>query len=259
MGIFKKNRQLALCMAIILTLCAGCGNGSQDETNGPTDPPIIDPSLDIIPPISATPSKESPRPGQDDTDQPKPTALPMISELRSYRAVLLNKQRFYSTDANREYYLNEYDFGNEAGQPYEIERFSAVDMDGDGIVEIVLEISSDTGDRLLLRHEGGTVYGFAFPLRLMKWLKKDGSFESSESSQHVACLKLEFNAGTYIEEELWYSYGDFYDPSKSVYRIAGEEVTVDDVYAGWGVQSAKEDVDWYRMTTENVDLMFSGF
>jgi hypothetical protein len=79
------------------------------------------------------------------------------------------------TDAESKRTILFKDYCNDNGLEEKYLRFAIVDLDGDGIPEIVLE--HPHGIIRILRYENGTVYGFTFSNRAMNNIKKDGTFE----------------------------------------------------------------------------------
>ena len=83
--------------------------------------------------------------------------------------------------------------------PREYSRFSVVDMDRDGIPEIVI----NPGACIVLHHEGDTVYAWQFGSRHMQLLRKDGSYYgSSGASAGVYVRVKKFDGRTFEEEYL---------------------------------------------------------
>ena len=69
-----------------------------------------------------------------------------------------------------------------------VDRFAVVDMDGDGICEVIVSVQTEEeGSRshLVLRQDGKYVCGYAFRPGEMLDLKKDGSFFSRDRDHHL--------------------------------------------------------------------------
>ena len=93
-----------------------------------------------------------------------------------------------SPDKNGKYRY--YDTQQDDSQKYKVQEYAEVDMDKDGNKEIVLQMSSS--DVLLLRNYQGDIYGYVFPFRGMKGIKKDGSFEGSSGAGYIDVGTLRF-------------------------------------------------------------------
>ena len=85
-------------------------------------------------------------------------------EAQAFRSVLAGETPFISvTDDNQEYYIDEYDA--QLGDPEDIDYnkvlyFSVIDLDKDGIQEIVL--SRSFGDTQILHYRSGVVYSYMY-------------------------------------------------------------------------------------------------
>ena len=96
-------------------------------------------------------------------------------EMTAYLAVMLSEEKFISvTDDNQEYYLNNYHLrkGN-YDEDFRILYFSVVDMDQDGVYELVL-----TGGYVIqiMHYEGGQVHSYQFSYNEIGAIAKNGVF-----------------------------------------------------------------------------------
>ncbi len=106
--------------------------------------------------------------------------------MQTFKAVLLNEQTLLCTDKSpyddldHEWngYLNELAYDT---NPIKTPQFAVVDLDGDGVSEVVLALEDYNGF-IILRYKENKVYGFIVSYRSMYNLKADGSFMSSSSS-----------------------------------------------------------------------------
>lgn len=167
--------------------------------------------------------------------------------LDEYQHILRNDGGFYGVDGDR-HTLAEYiaeDYGNT--NPSDA-RFAIVDMDGDGIREVVLDIPPH--DVLVLRYYSGEVYGYGFGVRALRDIKVDGSFYGSESASSGGCYRLAFAHSDCERIEL-----AFYDGEDNEYRLHGEQSTEEEVDAF--LNAKKEDVSWYVLSDENIQRYLS--
>ena len=141
---------------------------------------------------------------------------------------------------------------------YHIERFAIIDMDGDGVSELVLASQPD-GDSLILHYGGdGVVYGFGIPYRQFRFLKEDGTFTQLSWMQDWGSIaRVNFvRDGTqaHMELEFLYEWEQVFKYYDGVYRLTlylnGELFT--DFEEGWailelarGYQDNKDYVIWY--------------
>lgn len=111
--------------------------------------------------------------------------------------ILLENHAFYSHDFEKEMSIAEYceTFGAGSDITVEVPKFTVVDMDGDGVSEVVLWIrvngTSDYGT-MVLRYQDGKVYGTSFAYRQLFNLRKDGSFDYSGGGDNDGSAVLKF-------------------------------------------------------------------
>lgn len=113
----------------------------------------------------------------------------------------------------------------------EVIKFTVIDLDGNGENEIVLWIQSNNGLDYgfeILYFQDQEVYGFTLPYRGFMDLKTDGTFYSSGGIDNRGIRKLRFSERGYTIEEV--------SESES--------------------QEEKTDVEWYDLTSDNVELAF---
>lgn len=112
-----------------------------------------------------------------------------------------------------------------------VTKFTIIDLDGNGENEIVLWIQanerSDYGFEILY-FQDQEVYGFTLPYRGFMHLKTDGTFYSSGGMDNKGIGKLQFSERGYTIEDV-----------------------SDDEF-----QDEKADVEWYDLTSYNVELAF---
>ena len=119
------------------------------------------------------------------------------SELEAYKAVLQNKVKFLSTDNKKKVYLNEFLTNKEIyGTIFKVPHFTVLDMDGDKIPEVVLELTQ--GDYVefyeVFHYMKGEVYGYIRVLRGLERLKMDGTFSYANSAFDTGYGKLRFKS-----------------------------------------------------------------
>ena len=112
-----------------------------------------------------------------------------------------------------------------------VTKFTIIDLDGNGENEIVLWIQanerSDYGFEILY-FQDQEVYGFTLPYRGFMHLKIDGTFYSSGGMDNKGIGKLQFSERGYTIED-----------------VSDDES-----------QDEKADVEWYDLTSYNVELAF---
>jgi hypothetical protein len=160
-----------------------------------------------------------------------------IAVIESHKQVLLNEITISTTDKGKVYLKNYYDDDNP-----EI-KFAVVDMDGDGIPEVVLKSAySSIECALVLRYEDNVVYTVDLQYYGHCAISKKGLFSHKIGAGHWTVNRLRFHKGAYEEillaEELEY---------RDEYFVNGIAVTEDEYIA-----FSYDEVDWYDYTIENV-------
>lgn len=115
--------------------------------------------------------------------------------------VLMEQDTFYRHDDGMYRYLKEY-CQSESGRmncPVSITRYAFVDLDGDGIQEAIADFRFAGNEQVMcmvLRYEGGTVFGQEFSYRQMSNIKQDGTFAFSGSGDNDGWAKLRWDSST---------------------------------------------------------------
>ncbi|MBQ8345227.1 MAG: hypothetical protein IJY42_03065 [Clostridia bacterium] len=122
--------------------------------------------------------------------------------------------------------------------------FAAVDMNGDGQTEVVLESGAE--NMLVLRTLDGLILGYRFPVSNMVRLYADGTFDFTDTAAEghtYGRAKLTFSGTTVQTTSLWHIINDGTDHVE--YYIGTQRV-------------AKANLDAYIATLEDEELSFCG-
>ncbi|MCL2881685.1 MAG: DUF1311 domain-containing protein [Coriobacteriia bacterium] len=185
------KKAVIVCLVICLLFVAGCGKKTPASSSATQS-------------TSSNATKSSANTTQKSEDaaasavalaQRKSVALKALSD------VLLNKSQFYSTDSKRELYLKSFkwsdtDYCAGANVAFRAVRFAAVDMDGDGVPEVVLDMepapnaSVDPGYEVL-HYTGSKVDGFNFHFRSMATVGRNGLYTEGDATNNYT-EKLRF-------------------------------------------------------------------
>lgn len=234
---------ILLCVVFITGCQAAVDEGSVDGTEG-----MQSSSQEL--------NVESP----EDTTEPSVQADEgPASVMGTFQAVLLNEAAFFGTDKipynNTNVFQPLNGFLNEIPYGYDgsICRFAIVDMDGDSIPEVVLELGDYFGF-LILRYTDGQIKGNVLDYRSMNSIRENGSFQSEGSAFENWWQKLYFVEDTVVME--WNAYS-LTSINSELYRI--DDITVEkndyeDVVAFFA-ESAE--VEWHDYTEEVVRESFS--
>ena len=180
----------------------------------------------------------------------------VLSVPQALQAVLLNEMPLiYFNDntpyrSSRSFYQYEgylEDLMNEI-LPYETPRFAIVDMDGDTIPEVLLELSNYMG-YVILRYREGRVYAFYASYRAMSDLKPDGSFLSFGSAFDAELSKIFYIGDTH----LYYFWAEWYETYDLIdyynMDMVVDEETWERLFARF---KETPDLEWYDFTEESI-------
>lgn len=138
----------------------------------------------------------------------------------------------------------------------EVEKFTVIDLDGDGIDEVVLWIKANGIDYgcEILRYDGEDVYGYLMWYRAFNGLKEDGTFSFSGGAADSGFGKLKFEGKTCNTEKISYSESD-YDSDDEItvsFFVNGEDTSKELFEMEIQKQDEKKDAVWYDFTDENI-------
>lgn len=139
-----------------------------------------------------------------------------------------------------------------------IYQFAVLDLDDDGGLEVVLQISdvaNDMGGYLVLRQVGGTVYGYPSGWRTFWYLKTDGTFVYSyQAGNEDGAASVRFTGtGMELEKRICGQGKQF---EFDTFLIDGQPVSQREYEAAWDAQNQKSDAEWYEFTEENIRMVF---
>ncbi|MDL2281264.1 hypothetical protein LJC10_05340 [Selenomonadales bacterium OttesenSCG-928-I06] len=163
--------------------------------------------------------------------------------MEAYKGIMQNNIRFLYVLKGDYVFLNEWLFKKEP-----LKQFTVVDLDGDGLPEVVL--CQPVGSKFILHYEDGVVYGNLLGMRgEMSVLKKDGTYASSYGSGIYGYGKIRFLSGILDKKSLARC-------SEQVYYINHEKVSEDLFLAFREKQWEKENVVWYPFSEGSISEDF---
>ncbi|WIV12395.1 hypothetical protein [Proteiniborus sp. MB09-C3] len=183
------------------------------------------------------------------------------SVLEAYKAILQNKTELFSTDNKKKLYLNDFLTNEEIyGTIFKVTHFTVLDMDGDKVPEIVLELS--VGDEPefyeVLHYMNDTVYGYLIVHRGLEELKADGTFRYSSGAADNGFGKLKFESDAFKTDILGYSESSQGDDNLVIsYFINNKSVTKESFDSFVNEQSGKKDAVWYEFSQKNIETELS--
>ena len=128
-----------------------------------------------------------------------------------------------------------------------VTQFAIVDMDGDGMPEVILEIFPG-GDRLVLHYRNGRVFGNGFPYRGLRFLKTDGTFYTSGGAATGSITRLRFE-WDYAQFYVIYDWGWTRYSSTDIFYFNRKPVSLEEFYEGieraMTYLNSKENATWH--------------
>ena len=231
----KKTFNILLILLLIGVWCVGCsdGTGHVNENGGESS-------------------------GINHIEAPLPEKEVTVSVTQAFREVLLNEATVFCTDklpksgGAREFegLLSEMPYGYDYAR--RIDRFAVVDLDGDAIPEVVLELAEHC-EFIVLRYRDGQIHGNVFGYRSMNLLKENGAFHSASSAFEGFAGKLCFIGDTAVTDDKL----RFYE------NVSGEFCYIDDILVdsseyerAFALFSETPEAEWYNYTEETVCEIF---
>ena len=138
--------------------------------------------------------------------------------------------------------------------------FAAVDLEGDGEAEVILQVidvAGDMGGYMVLHREDGAIHGYAASYRDFECLKVDGTYSRSSLAGDIlevcrvhfdgeSCLAIPFVRC--CTEDNWETASYFVDE---------QPVSEEKYYAAMEGQNAKQPAEWYPFNEENIRIVFA--
>ena len=130
---------------------------------------------------------------------------------------------------------------SDASTVFYVRGFTVVDMNGDGLQEVIVE-TPPTEERIVLWYKNGEVYGALFTQRGLNALKTDGTFTQSDGANNTQYCRLQFMDKVCQVETLAAST----DEDNTEFTALIEQ------------HAEKEDVQWYSYDAESIEEIIMG-
>lgn len=183
------------------------------------------------------------------------------SVLEAYKAVLQNKTEFFGTDNKKKLYLNDFLTNKEIYDTiFKVTHFTVLDMDGDKVPEIVLELSvgNEPAFYEVLHYMNDAVYGYLIAYRGLEGLKADGTFGYSSGAADNGFGKLKFESDAFKTDILGYSESSQGDANLIIsYFVNNKPVTKESFDSFMNEQFEKKDAVWYEFSQKNIETELS--
>ncbi len=179
------------------------------------------------------------------------------SIMEVFQSVLLNKMTFSCTDKVPDCNTNvihEFngllnEMSNIDAYSERVRRFAVVDMDGDSVPEILLELDDYMG-YIILRYVEGQIQGNFFDYRAMSSIRENGTFHSENSAFEVFVNKLYFIGDTIVADRKisWLMSNN----DKMSYSIDDLSVGEEDYERANALYEECPEAEWHDYTEEEV-------
>lgn len=183
------------------------------------------------------------------------------SVLEAYKSVLLNNDEFFSIDNKKRLSLNDFLTNKETnGTIFEVTHFTVLDMDGDEVPEVVLELAADNNPEFyeVLHYMDDTIYGYNIVYRGLEELKTDGTFQYSNGAADNGYGKLKFQSNAYETDILGYMKPIQNNDNITIgYFINNKSVTEESYNSFMKEEDEKKDVVWHEFSQKNVETELS--
>lgn len=248
------NKKILLTIITASLLLAGCGKSI------PTNAAQQDGQSSSV--VATTNSADAKSPGTTTPSDSKTENNKNYLVLEAYKAVLQNKVNFFSKDNKKNLYLNDFLTNEEIyGAIFKVTHFTVLDLDGDKIPEVVLELSVGNNSPMcfeVLHYMNGEVYGYNIVYRGLEELKTDGTFRYSNGASDYGCGKLRFESNAYKTDILGYCKSSESNNGTTIsYFINNKPVTEESFNSFMKEEHEKKDVVRYEFSQKNIETELS--
>lgn len=251
MRINRKIKVITMMATLVVNLCACTAQKEIEADVNNTDTHISesisqemadDTDAESSDSLASDPVEEQEVPEQKDT-----------TAAEEFAAVLKNQTEFYFTDKAphnhaHSYYqneglLSELQYGYENN--YDIVNFAVVELNGDGIPEVILEVPNYFG-YIILHYKDNQIFGVGTTFNSFFHLKKNGLSMSMGGVESGSVNRVYFMGDTmFFDKYVERDYSRFYK----------EDMICDEAF--WDQESDKffqeEPLEWYAITDENIN------
>lgn len=187
-------------------------------------------------------------------DQSEAAILTIDPQLRQlFRSVLRNETSFTFVPSQQTMTLQDF------GKKDLMTSFTVLDLEGDGVPELIVQAEGPYYS-MILRYDGGLLFGYEIPYRGMMDLKADGTYCFSSGHQDHGIGRASFTEqGMETNKLIWCqsvpTVNDIF-PTKCEWFANGKPATEEDLTKAYDSRAYLEDVRWYDYNDEMIDCLF---
>jgi len=243
MNLVKKHLVAILLIVLLLSACSPEKKESDKYQND----------------VSASEDEGHGAGEQSDNQQIASDNMQAINRLK---AVMTGDEDFFETGLEQQLNINELNkvVSSDSAITAEVKEYTVVDLDTDGIDEIVLWLSANGDDNYgceILRYHDAEVYGYLMWYRAFNSLKSDGTFSFSGGAADTGFGKLIFDGKGFRTERIVYSKSDYGSDNEIVVSFFAndEEATQSLFETELQKQSEKKDAVRCEFTVANIETL----
>lgn len=244
----KLNFYLTLPLLLLFIFLSSC---SPENTSNQSSSSIASPPSSSAPSISSSSTKKA-----DNSEVASSSSSSSLSDpappYNSYLDILYGETTFFNVTTKD--YLDISHIKDALTQdnfPFSIEQFTVLDLDNDGIEEVVLQISlaeNECAGFEILHYKEGTVYGYTLVPRGFANLKNDGTFWVSSGASDNGVVRISnFSSTDYSVDEILYC-------RDNTFYINQEKTSAQNYNIAMDEQLSKTDATWYDFTENNLTI-----
>ena len=182
--------------------------------------------------------------------------------MEAFKSVLQNKVKFFNTDYKKNAYINDFLAKNGVyDTTFKLNHFAVLDMDGDKIPEVVLELTSGTNVDFyeVLHYLKGEVNGYIFGIRSLGDIKADGTFVWANSAFYNGFGKLKFQSdGSVTTDNIGYHDSKNNNGVVTTTSFVNNQSVTEEAYKSFeNEQLRKKEAAFYDFSPENIEKELS--
>lgn len=253
----KTTRAAAALMAVLALALTGCAGGIAafgDSSGKADDVGNADDGAVLLEPQTQSPTGTH--------SLPAGPAVSPDGSAEAYKAVLQGNATFFSVDAGETLFIGELakavgDMPD--GTNVTATGFTALDLDGDGMREVILQLADNYGSIILRYGDDSIVYGYTLYYRAFMGVKTDGtaSFSSGAAENGFGTLQFVENACSLISTTYSTASYDGGNNLHIAYTVDNKAATEAEFLSAIDAQNKKADAAWYAFTPENIETVLS--
>lgn len=249
----KTTRAAAALMAVLALALTGCAGGiaAFGDSSGKADDSavLLEPQMQTQSPTGTHSLPANPASSHDGSAE-------------AYKAVLQGDATFFSVDAGETLSIGELakavgDMPD--GTNVTATGFTALDLDGDGMREVILQLADHYGSIILRYGDDSIVYGYTLYYRAFMSVKTDGtaSFSSGAAENGFGTLQFVENGCSLMSTTYSTAGFDGGNNLHVAYTVDNKPATEAEFLSAIDAQNKKEDAVWYAFTPENIETVIS--